>query len=514
MPADLPLNDSLRKRYAFKVGTNGVGAAVSLLTQAIVPRGLGPAAFGDFNYLTSFFTQFIGFWDPGMSQAFLTKLAQRPQDAGMVAFFWRFAVLIGLATVAFGVLGPAFPWARLLWPGQRAMAIALAAGLVCLTWAAQILGNMADAYGVTVRTEMVKMLQKLAGLALVAALFWGGRLDLTNYFLCLYAASVLLIAGTWHSLRGHAPAPAQVWSPGGEAGPRYLHEFLDYARPLLAYSIIGFLVNIVDRWLLQVFGGSQQQGFFGLAYQIGAFCFLFVGAMTPLLMREFAIAHGRADREEMARLFRRNVPVLVCVAAAFSCFVAVQADRITAIMGGSGFSAAGPAVLIMAYYPVYQAYGQLGAALFYATGQTRQYSRIGIAVMFLGLPATYFMLAPAHLHGLGWGASGLALKTLLLQFVSVNALLYFNTKYLKLSFWTYLFQQVAVLVGFTLLAVGARTCACAFPGGNALAELLYAGLTYSAALGALVWLFPQAVGLARADIEVLLAGIGRFASSR
>ena len=128
---------------------------------------------------------------------------------------------------------------------------------------------------------------------------------------------------------------------------------------------------MVDRWLLQVFSGSVQQGLYGLSYQIGAICFLFTGAMTPLITREFSIAYAKQDIPHMAYLFRRYIPLLYGIAAFFSCFIAMQAENVAYIFGGAKFHDAALAIAIMSLYPIHQTYGQLGSSVFYATAQTR-----------------------------------------------------------------------------------------------------------------------------------------------
>jgi hypothetical protein len=74
----------------------------------------------------------------------------------------------------------------------------------------------------------------------------------------------------------------------------------------------------------------------------------------------------------------------------------------------------------MTFYPIHQTYGQLSSSIFYATGQTKLYSNIGIITILAGLPVTYLLIAPADKMGLNAGATGLAIKMVLLNFISVN----------------------------------------------------------------------------------------------
>ena len=42
--------DSLKKRYLYKLGTKFIGFPIGLITAAIIPRGLGLRAYGDYNF--------------------------------------------------------------------------------------------------------------------------------------------------------------------------------------------------------------------------------------------------------------------------------------------------------------------------------------------------------------------------------------------------------------------------------------------------------------------------------
>jgi O-antigen/teichoic acid export membrane protein len=247
-----------------------------------------------------------------------------------------------------------------------------------------------------------------------------------------------------------------------------------------------------------------QQGFYGLSYQIGAICFLFTGAMTPLITREFSIAYAKQDLTQMAHLFRRFIPLLYGVAAFFSCFIAMQAENVAYIFGGSKFSDAAFAIAVMAFYPIHQTYGQLSGAVFYATGQTRLYRNTGLIFWIIGLPLTYFLLAPADMMGLNAGSTGLAIKMVLIQFIGVNVNLYFISKFLKLSFWKYFMHQIVcagcllLLVFFSLKAVDYLHIST-----NVLTAFLLNGIIYTISVACFTYFVPALFGLTRKDIHSL-----------
>jgi O-antigen/teichoic acid export membrane protein len=261
---------------------------------------------------------------------------------------------------------------------------------------------------------------------------------------------------------------------------------------------------------LQVFSGSVQQGFYGLSYQIGAVCFLFTGAMTPLITREFSIAFAKQDLTQMAHLFRRYIPLLYGIAAYFACFIVIQAENVAYIFGGAKFQDAALPLAIMAFYPIHQTYGQLSGSVFFATGQTGLYRNIGITCMIIGLPITFFLIAPVNMMGINAGSTGLAIKMVLIQFVGVNAQLYFNSRFLKFPFWKYFVHQIVCVGSLLLLAfISLMAVDYLHISSNILINFLLNGIMYSISVAALTYFVPALFGLTRKDIRSLFQRLSK-----
>jgi O-antigen/teichoic acid export membrane protein len=492
--------DSIRKRYFSKLSANLVSSVVSFATQAVIPRGLGPAAYGNFSFLSAFFQQVVDFFDSGTSIAFYSKLSQRPHDRALLRFYWGFALVISLALI---LLTTAIVAARLenwLWPDQATRYILMGVGWGLLSWYAQIINKVVDAYGLTVPGEVLRIAQKVLGLGLIILMFWSGRFSLADFFLYQYFILIFLCVGWWSILRRHH----HVLFPNARLLSGQLRqlgrEFYDYSGPLITYTLIGMLVGILDRWLLQKFAGSTAQGFYGLSYQIGTLCFLFTSAMTPLFVREMSKAFGTRDLELMRSMFQRYVPLLFSVAAFLGVFFMVQASKVSLIFGGSRYAQASMAISLMSFYAIHRTYGQLSGSVFLATGQTRLYRNLGVGVMLLGLIASFFILAPARFGGMGLGATGLAVKMVIAQLVEVNAGLWFNARFLRLSYWKFLSHQFCIIAPFAgiswLAAKGIDMLisvpVIAFVGG---------GVVYALGCAALLLSFPSLLFLTRPEMQ-------------
>jgi O-antigen/teichoic acid export membrane protein len=506
--------DSLHKRYFYKLATNLIGAAISLVALAIVPRGLGPQAYGDFNFLTSFFRQVVSFFDTGTSLCFYTKLSQRPLESALISFYLYFFIIVSSIMFVLLLIAQSSQISPLLWPNQTLFYILCGVLWGILAWFSDITNKMADAFGITVSTEIARMLQKIIGLVILIGLFFIGQLSLRNYFIYHFFIMLFLIAAfIWlMKTQGHIRNlfgklnVAQIKS--------YVKEFYVYSHPLALYALVGMVVGIFDRWLLQVFGGSVQQAFFALASQIGASCFLFTSAMTQLLTREFAIAYEQRDLDHMAHLFRRYIPLLFSIAAFFSCFIAVQAKKVIYIMGGKSFGGAVAALTIMAFYPIYQTYGQLTGALFYATGQTALYRNIRITFMILGLPVTYMLIAPHARMGLGAGGLGLSIKMVLFQVIGNNVMLYYSTRFLGLTFWRYVRHQCLCISSLLLVSFLVVTGIDHIAGfqNKVFLSFFIAGIVYSLLILALAYFQPMVFGMKREDILLLKKSVSEILS--
>lgn len=497
--------DSLKKRYLAKMGANIVAMLANMGIAAVVPRGLGPRAYGDFDFLSDFFLRIVNFLEMGTSTCFYTKLSRRPQDFGLVSFYLFFSCLISLLLFFFIIVIHCSGFYIKLLPGQTPFYIYLGAVWGILTWGIYILNQMTDAYGVTFSAEFGKIIQRIIGLFIIMALFFTGQLNLTHFF--LYHYFILIFLGLFFIwvMEKNRHSRIQSWKLSLVQVKNYIKEFYTYSHPLLSYSLVGLVVGILDRWLLQHFSGSMEQGFYGLSYQIGAICFLFTSAMTPLITRDFSIAYEKNDLQEMARLFRKFIPFLYSVAAYFACFIALEADKVTLIIGGDQFSQAILPVSIMAFYPIHQTYGQLSGSVFFAAGHTALYRNIGIFFMVLGLPLIYFLIAPADKMGLNAGSSGLAIKMVLLQFLGVNTQLWFNSRFLGLRFWRYLAHQVISVVVLLLLAGSAIYLIKIGLGGNSRVFLNFFldGFLYSIMVLVMICFQPALFGLTRKDVHDL-----------
>lgn len=505
---DVP-RDSLKKRYIFKIISNFIGLISNVIVQAIAPRSLGPQAFGDFNFLTNFFDQVLEMADGRSSVGALVKVSLRPNETGLVVFYLYFSILIPL--LVFGSIGIIFGLGldQLIWPGQVGKFIVLAALWSTLVWLHGVLHKLCDAYGFTREAEWVRIQQRVISVAVLTLMFATATITLETFFyyyifllayLLVGFAAILMMRGRW-------PKWAD-WKLPTQRIRDYTKEFYTYASPLFVYVAVESMVLVLDRWVLQRFSGSAEQGYFGFAYQMGYVSILFVGAIAPLIQREFSVAHAAKNFTHMAYLFKRYMPMLFSLSAFFTGFIAFQSDKLVHLFAGSQFNASILAIAIMAFYPMFFTFSRVTSSVFYATGETQLFRNLGLIVQGVGLIMTWVLIASKKMGGLEMGAVGLAIKLVVVQAVLVNIQVWFSCRLLHIKFREYFVHQSATLLCFLVLGFLATRFVddvlMVYP-NQYFWEFLIGGTFYCGLVGLVGYAVPSLFGIHRNDILQLIS---------
>ena len=482
---------SLKKRYSIKLFATAISGIISAVLLAIVPKTLGPIAYGQFVYLQEFFIKALGFLDMGSSIAFFTKLSARADRKELISFYFLYSLLVLLLIFGFVFASDAFGFLNTIIPNISTKYIYLGLFFGFFTWFTQIFIKISDAYALTVSVELIKIGHKIVSLLLLLFFVYQLSFDLELFYYYQYIALIsFLLIISWLFIKKRI---FQNILNSQFSILNLTKEFISYCHPLLVYSIVGLLAGLFDIWLLQKIAGSEQMGFYGLAYSLAAMCFLFTSAMTPIITREFSKSYEQKDLETMRKLFYRYIPMLYSIAAFFAVFISVQSENVLMIFTDEKFKDAYLVLVIMALYPIHQTYGQLSGSIFYATGQTKLMRNMALFTQPLGMLVTFIFI---YIFGLG--AVGLAWKMILVQFIGVNIQLYFNAKLLDLDMKHFIWHQIYAMLFFAILALVPSMFILI---DNKLLEFLVSGFIYTLLVIIFAYIFPQVFATNRNEIR-------------
>ena len=497
------MTTSILGRFAATLATNAFGAVASFLASLLIARSLGPSVYGDYSFLLASFAALNGWLDLGTSTAFYTFMSKgthaRAHLRVYVAWLAARLLLVGAAVALLpaGIVSAA-------WVGQpRTLVLTAWAAFFASVVGRVFLVHVAESARRTLFVQPALAVLSLSHLAAVAALRFTGAVSLPAFFYLLVLEYAAL--GAWFLVRFEAPREEAAPPRPAELVRRYTK----FCAPLAGYAFLGFAAEYADRWLLQRFGGSAQQGYFGLGQQFSAVTLLATTSLLNIFWKELADASASANKARMRELYGRSARALFFVAAAGGAFLAPHARILLELTAGPGFADGWPTMAMMLLFPAFQTLGQLNGAFFFATEDTRTHTAIAGAGMLAGLPLAWLVLAPADgaIPGLALGSAGLAARSWILQAAAVSVQCTVVSR--RLDGGHGAARHWAVLAG--LLVHG---WACAAIGRMLVpsaAALVPAGVLYAAGLIAALVRFP---GLAGADKAHLDRVLGRFRSNR
>jgi len=469
-----------------------VTGLINALLIAVVPKALGPMHYGYFTYLQQFFSQIVAFLDAGTSIGFFTKLSADNNRKELLKFYLFFSLLLLLFLFILIYFCEYLGLLNYVFSGVPGRYIYVGLWFGYLTWFTQVYIKISDAYALTVSVELIKIAHKILmlGALLYIVNYLSFDLSVYFYFHLLSLASFVVLLSFLFLDRGIFRYSILSMKFSIRT---LMSEFYKFCSPLFIFNCIAVGVGLFDIWLLQKISGSIEMGFYGLAFSIAAMCFLFTSAMTPVITREFSKSYQEKEFSEMKRLFNRYVPMLYAIATYFSVFIAFQADNLLSIFTDERFEGAYLALVIIAYYPLHQTYGQINAALFFATEDTRKYRNIGLVTTVIGLIFSYIFI-----YTLKWGAEGLAWKMVVAQIIGVNIQLFFNAKKLDIIYFKFLYHQFYTIIFFCVVAFVANLLVGAYTAADI--QFFITGAVYSclALLG--VFMFPPIFGVSREEL--------------
>lgn len=504
----MPVSHHPGVRFGVTVASNFTRAGLSFLTGLIVARGLGADGYGDLNFLLGSFAAVASLLEMGTSSAFYTFISARARGPRLFGLYAGWLALQFLVMVA--VLGLLLPERLLegIWLGHERPIVLLAFAASFLTtqaWTAVM--QLGEAIRKTVLVQMLFTLQAAVHLGLIAAAWWLQWLAVSTVMWLLVAEYAMLVA-----VLGPRLVRANLAGrPASRDGLQSLvGEFATYCAPLVLYGVVGFVYAFADRWILQRFGGAREQGFFAIGQQFAAVCLLATTSVLRVFWKEVAEARDRGEHERAGALYRSLSQGLYFVGAVVSCLLIPYSREIIGWTVGVAYDAAWPSLALMFFFPIHQSLGQLSGTFFYATGDTSRYARIGLLMMGLSLPVTYFALASpsATVPGLGLGAVGLAAKMVILQLigVSVQAAAITGSRAWLQEYG----QQAATLVLLLGLAAAGKWLVAPLLGlAGSLGGLAVVAVLYVIGASVIVWTMPGLAGLRREQVRFAMAGAVR-----
>ncbi len=417
---------SIRSRFIVSLITNILRGGISFITLLMLARWLGPTDYGRMIFLLSSFIAIKQLLDMSSSSAFFTFISQKQRSKTFVGYYFRwlgiqFFILLLLVSLLV-LLG----WADVIWSSETPALIFLAMMAAFMqqgVW--PVVVQMAEASRETIRIQILNTFIVAFYLFTVILLWFFGVLSVP---VLLVAVILEWTIAAWLAVHlykrdkpliGNNDSFSSVWN-----------KYKLYCLPLIPLTIMGFAHDFGDRWMLQHWGGAEQQAYFSVAQQFSAVALLATTSILKIFWKEIAEAHQQNNTGRLKRLYWKVTRILFFIASIMAGAIIPWTNELIRLMLGENYITASFVLMVMFLYPVHQCIGQITGAYMLATSMTFLYLKIGVLTMLCGLIASYFMVAPAtaFLPGMGLAAEGVAIKMVLIQIISVNIAAWYISK--------------------------------------------------------------------------------------
>jgi O-antigen/teichoic acid export membrane protein len=492
---------SIRSRYAFSLSSNLIKAFVSFSTGALIARGLGPDHYGKMMFLLGTFTALRQLFDFGCSMTFFTLLSARQRSWRFVGWYLAWiGVQFFIPLLAVAILLPS-TWFELIWHGeQRSLVFMafLAAYLQYTVWTT--ITQMAESQRLTKWVYAVSLGVAIFHFLLVAISWWLEWLDTR---LILFA-----VASEW-ALATVVVAKQLRFSIQADENYRLrsmLKEFAPYCLPMIPVACFSFVYEFSDRWLMQRYAGSVQQAFYAVASQFGFIVSIATSSILNIFWKEIAESYDRGEQERVTEIYRKMSRFLFFLAATVAGFLIPWSTDILLLTMGISYIGGTGALMLMLLYTVHQSLGQICSVILFTTGQVRTQAVVSMVFMALSILTTYFVLATPDetIPGLGLGATGLAGKMVIMQFISTNVFALYVARVLRITFdWTY--QAISGLgcIGIGYISFNATHLLFNVQ-ANIVIGFVVSALIYGIIIILLIWNIPSLIGSNRNEIVNVL----------
>lgn len=504
---------SVKRRLLFSVGANMARAAISLIAGLLVARGLGPSDYGNLAYLLGSFWAIRALLDMGSGSAFYTFIAQRHRGRlyYLVYFGWLGFQFVFSTALVIQLLPQSL--VDRFWLGQSRDLVVLALLATFLqnqVW--QTVVQIHEAARMTVRIQVSGLLIISTHVILVSAMLLGDWLSVRSVLSAIIVE--YLVAAAWLSGALRKGVVRNADDGGAASLGGVVSEYLAYCRPMMIIAVFTFCYEITDRWLLQRFGGSSQQGFYQVAAQLSTISLLATSSVLNILWKEVAEACARGDNSRVIVLHQKATRFLMLLASGVSCFLAPWAENLVVALLGEAYHAGWPVLFLMLFYPVHQTMGQINGTLFMATGRTHSYMKVTVSGLVVSVPVSYLLIGPTDgvlVSGMGLGALGLAIKMVCLNILFVNIQSWMICRqYLAAFRWYYQLLPIATLlcVGYgSMFAVRVLAPGLAAAGTDK-SELFFgmlgSGFLYAFIFVTLLIYVPSVVGLRKDEMAPVI----------
>ncbi len=499
--------ERLAYRYFVKILSSIFIAGLNIIIQILLPRALSVDEYGYYSYNLNVFTSVVTMCTLSAPSALVSKFSKRNNDIGIVKFYFKFFLIIGLlinvAIIVLDVVG----YTTSSFQGQTIGIVLLGLEAALLMRVLTDCVGIFDAMAVSKFPAILQVVLKVMMCAFVIGTYLTKKLNLYSFYIAQCIITLIIVVVMLIAIYSEE---RNRYSKTIDCGWRiYAKEYWIFCRPLIIYSLFSQLVTILMNYELMKYGGTTEQAMFGVAWQLNTLVSYIFSPYAELCKREFSILIS--DMEQLRYRYIQSLRLIVWLTSGCAVFIAGTADNIIYILYGNKYMGAVVGTVLIMYYTVYQALGQISGSFLVATERTRDNALVGTVNQVSMFLLMFLFQIPNIIWDAGLGSTGIALTYLGAVLVCVNFTFFLNSRFIETSFFELFRIQLAPLLICTVLIIIIKLFFGLFDKSYSLIWIIVqtcaAGLIYVGVIGVFLLKNPNVMGIEERQINNLIGKI-------
>lgn len=496
--------DEFKIRYIIKLSSSALIAILNIIIQMILPRVLSVEEYGYYSYNLNVFTSVVSMATLSAPNALVSKFAKRNEEIGLVIFYIKLyfiiGVLLNISIIYIYVSG----FIEKFFSGQTLFIVLLGLEVSVFLKLQTDSISIFDAMAISRFPAIMQIVLKLVLSLFVIFGYFTGRLNLLFFY-----ASQTIVLSVIVFIMIHAIIKEQTrrYPNRIDLGYKsYLKEYYRFCRPLVLSNIISQIIVIFMNWVLMKWAGVFEQAIFGVVWQLNSLVSYVFSPYAELSKREFAVIFQ--DIEALKHRFVQSLKLMIWLTSYFAIFIGFLSEWFLPIIYGEKYAKATSVTIIIMFYTVYQAWGQISGSFLLALEKTKISASLGMLGQIITFALVFLFQIPNQIWPLGLGALGIALTYLVSNIIGVTISLYVNTRLLQIPFFKNYLIQVPPLLLSSFTAILLKQLINQVWIGNSISvyigKIFIAGIIYTAFFAIIICCKPQWIGLSNDSLKAII----------
>jgi len=432
-------------RYMYTLLSTVGRIALTLITSIIIPKAIGPRSMGIIAFGQTIVTTIRGLFDFNIGSTFFNLSVAKHQSGGLTRLFARIIFIQILLTVLIlGILCVTKSGNNIIQSTPFSVLIFLL-GIEWTVYLTSLANQLGDSKGISKWPQILILIFNLiltltiVGLAIMKTLTIYTYLTTTFVFNFLSFLSVIVFL--------YQTNYDAIWLKVDKENLKYLLKTtLKVSIPLTIASFYGMGIEFFERFLIQYKYGPEEQSYYYIAAKWAAIIIVLSSSSVQIFWQSLVKNIAEGDIKKAGEIYLRLDGLLFYIILCLALTWSFMGKEMLALLLGKDFANAGSILMVMAFYPVSQVFGQMGTTVAIASGRSQEFMILSLITATVGLIVSYFLLVPrsSFIPGLELGSFGLAIKTSIYGLISVQPITYLNCRYLSISYPKMIFQKIKV----------------------------------------------------------------------